>query len=73
METPSIGGSFYFLTFIDDYIRNTWVYFLKKSVVFERVHQYKALVEKKIGHYIKVLTTESDGECMLNGFLQFCR
>lgn len=30
MLTPSLGGNYYFLTFIDDYTRNTWVYFLKK-------------------------------------------
>lgn len=29
MRTQSIGGSCYFLTFIDDYRRKTWVYFLK--------------------------------------------
>lgn len=29
MMTQSIGGSCYFLTFIDDYRRKTWVYFLK--------------------------------------------
>jgi len=51
MQTPSIGGSDYLLTFIDDYIRNTWVYLLKKkSEVFEHFRQYKALVEKKSGH-----------------------
>jgi hypothetical protein len=29
MKTPSIGGSTYFLTFIDDFSRKTWIYFLK--------------------------------------------
>jgi len=29
MQTPSIGGSLYFLTFIDDFSRKTWTYFLK--------------------------------------------
>jgi len=37
MQTPSIGGSDYVLTFIDDYKRKTWVFLLKqKSEVFER-------------------------------------
>ena len=29
MKTQSIGGRFYFLTFIDDFSRKVWVYFLK--------------------------------------------
>ena len=29
MQTPSIGGNHYLLTFIDDYTRKTWVYLLK--------------------------------------------
>ena len=35
MQTTSIGGYKYFLAFIDDYSRKTWVYFLKhKSDAF---------------------------------------
>jgi hypothetical protein len=29
MQTPSISGKLYFLTFIDDFSRKVWVYFLK--------------------------------------------
>jgi hypothetical protein len=29
MKTPSMGGSTYFMTFIDDFSRKTWIYFLK--------------------------------------------
>ena len=36
LPTPSYGGSRYVLTFIDDYFRFRWVYFLKlKYEVFE--------------------------------------
>jgi hypothetical protein len=31
MQTQSLGGSYYFLTFIDDYSRKNWVYFLAKK------------------------------------------
>ena len=35
MQTRSLGGAYYFLLFIDDCTRYTWVYFLrKKSDVF---------------------------------------
>ena len=43
----SLFGFKYFLTFIVDYSRCTWVYFLKlKSEVFNMFLAYKALVKK---------------------------
>ena len=48
MRTQSIGGSCYFLTFIDDYSRKTWVYFLKqKYVTFSKFKGFKALAENQ--------------------------
>jgi hypothetical protein len=42
------SGCTYLLTFIDDFSRRTWVYFLKlKSEVFDKFLAYKALVEKQ--------------------------
>ena len=36
MQVTSIGGSTYFMTFIDDFSHRTWVYFLKnKSEAFD--------------------------------------
>jgi hypothetical protein len=56
MQTPSIGGSTYFLTFIDDFSRKTWIYFLKhKSDALGCFQQFKSLVEKQSGYYIKCL------------------
>ena len=49
MRTQSIGGSCYFLTFIDDYSRKTWVYFLKqKSKTFSKFKEFNALVENQV-------------------------
>jgi hypothetical protein len=31
LSTPSLSGSRYFITFIDDYSKKTWVHFLKKK------------------------------------------
>jgi hypothetical protein len=48
LSNPSFSGCKYFLTFIDDFSRHTWVYFLKlKSEVFDNFLAYKALVEKQ--------------------------
>ena len=63
MQTPSLASNHYMLTFIDDYTRKIWVYFLKyKSKVFEKFCHFKALVEKQSGQHIKVLRTDRGGE-----------
>ena len=63
MQTPSLASSHYMLTFIYDFTRKTWVYFLKnKSEVFEIFCNFKALVENQSGLHIKVLRTDRGGE-----------
>jgi hypothetical protein len=48
------GKNLYFLLFINDYSRKTWVYFLKeKSNVCSYFKKFKALVEKESGYSIK--------------------
>jgi len=51
IEPMSLGGNRYFITFIDDFSKKLWVYFLKeKSVVFTVFKNFKALVENQSGH-----------------------
>jgi hypothetical protein len=53
---PSMSRAKYVLTFIDDWSRYTWVYFLKqKYEVFEYLKDFKALAEKHLGKGIKIL------------------
>jgi hypothetical protein len=48
MTWKSLSGYEYYLTFIDDYSRKTWIYFLKtKSEVFKRFQEFRALVENQ--------------------------
>jgi hypothetical protein len=55
MQTQSIGGAKYFITFVDDFSRKFWVYFLKyKSDVFETFKKFKAMVENENGQNIKM-------------------
>ena len=50
MQTQSVGGNRYFVTFIDDYSRYTVVYFIKKkSEVFEKFKEFEALVTNHFG------------------------
>jgi hypothetical protein len=53
---PSINKARFFLIFVDDFSRFTWIYFLrKKSEVFQHLKDFKALVETQSGKKIKVL------------------
>jgi transposase InsO family protein len=74
MQTQSIGGRFYFLTFIDDFSRKSWVYFLKhKSETFEKFREFKSMTEKQSGKYIKVLRSDRGGEYDSKEFTTYCR
>ena len=73
LPSTSFSGFKYFLTFIDDYSRCTWVYFLKlKSELFNMFLAYKALVEKKSGHQIIKLRSKNGGEYVNKNFTTFC-
>ena len=51
----SFGKKKYFLLFIDDFSRKTWLYFLKeKSEVFTPFKKFRTLVEKESGHRHKI-------------------
>ena len=63
LETKSLSGAEYFVTFIDDKSRFVWVYTLKhKSEVFEKFTEWKSMVEKSSGMKVKVLRTDNGGE-----------
>ncbi|KAL4025509.1 hypothetical protein IC575_013910 [Cucumis melo] len=72
-KPSSFGKNNYFLSFIDDFSRKTWVYFVKeKSEVFGMFKRFKALVEKESGYYIKALRSDRGGEFTSNEFKTFC-
>ena len=63
VKVPSLAKSVYYVSFIDDFSRNTWIYFLKrKSKVFDRFKEFKALVENQTEKKIKVLRIDNGGE-----------
>ena len=71
--TPSIGGSRYYVSFIDEFSRYSWIYFIKsKSDVFEKFRECKVLVENQLDRKIKVLRIDNGGEFCLDKFEQFC-
>ena len=63
----------YFLLFIDDFSRKTWIYFLKqKSEVFGAFKKFIAFVEKQSGQEIKALRFDRGGKFTSNEFKEFC-
>jgi hypothetical protein len=69
LSSPSFFGCKYFLTFIDDFYKHTWVYLLKcKSELFDNFLAYKALVEKQSRHQIQGLRLNNGGKYVNNQF-----
>lgn len=74
MENVSIGKARYFLTFIDDYSRKIFVYFLEsKSQVLAKFIDFKAWVETQTERKIKVFRTDNGAEYCSKEFDNFFR
>ena len=59
MKTTSLTCNVYFMSFIDDYSRKTWVYLLKqKSQAFDVLKSFKVMAEKETNRFIKVLISD---------------
>lgn len=68
----SVGNKVYYVSFLDDFSKFTWIYLLKhKSEVFERFHDFQNLVERLLNRKIKAMQTDWGGEYQhLNTFFQ---
>ena len=74
INPSSNGGKNYLITFIDDFSRKTWVYFLQeKSEAFFAFKNFKAQVENEAGKSIKTLRTDRGGEYCSKIFEMFCK
>lgn len=74
LNSKSLGGGEYFLTFTDDSTRYVWVYILKhKDEVFEKFQEWKNLVENQFGCKVKTLRSDNEGEYTSNQFENFLK
>lgn len=72
--TKSNGGAKYFVTFMDDFSRKVWVYFMKqKSEVFATFKEWKTETENQTGRKIKYLRSDNGGEYTSNEFTDYCK
>ena len=63
MRTTSKGGAEYFVLFMDDFSRYSFVYFLrKKNEALDAFRKFKTLVENQLGRRIRKLRTDNGGE-----------
>ena len=74
MQTIYLGGASYFLAFIDDRSRYTWVYFIRrKGDVFEYFKEFKTMIEKQTEKCIKIIRSDNDGEYVSGAFKKYCK
>ena len=74
MPVPSFGGSRYFVTFIDNYSRHTFVYFMKnKSEVLEKFKEFNNYAVNATGKPIKILRSDNGGEYSSKEFESFLK
>lgn len=72
-QLSSNGGNRYFVSFIDDFSRHMWVYFLKyKSDVFETFRIFKRERELETNTKIKTLRSDGGGEYNSKPFNELC-
>ena len=59
----SVGGRKYYVSFIDDFSKFTWIYLLKfKSEVFQKFHEFQNMVERLFDRKIIAMQTDWGGE-----------
>ena len=69
----TLGGSRYYITFIDDSSRKVWIYCLKnKFDVFEIFKKWKATIETETNLKVKCLRSDNGKEYIDGGFNEYC-
>ena len=67
MSSSSLSGYVYYVSFIDEFSRKTWIYFLKrKDEVFSKFTNH---IENKI----KTFRSDNGGEFTSDEFKELCR
>ena len=73
MQSNTLGGALYCVTFIDDHSRKVWAYALKsKGQVLDAFKDFHVKVERQIDKQLKYVRADNDGEYR-GPFEQYCR
>ena len=74
MSSSSLSGYVYYVSFIDDFSRKTWIYFMKnKDEVFSKFKEFKALIENHTENKIKTFRSDNGREFTSNKFKDLCK
>ncbi|KAE8669333.1 hypothetical protein F3Y22_tig00112249pilonHSYRG00290 [Hibiscus syriacus] len=74
VKQQSISGMRYMVTFIDDFSRYVWIFFMKeKSDTFSKFKEFRDSAEGEVGKKICCLRTDNRGEYRSNEFSQYLR
>ncbi|KAI3513963.1 hypothetical protein L1887_12232 [Cichorium endivia] len=74
VKKPSVKGMKYMVTFIDDYSRYVWVYFMvEKSEVFAKFKEFKAEAERETQNRLCCLRSDNGGEYLATEFGEFLK
>jgi hypothetical protein len=72
-HVSSLSGSPYYVIFIDDATRKTWVYCIQqKTDVFDTFNKCKSLVDNETGKRLKCLRLDNGGEYCSKEFDYYC-
>ena len=74
MSSSSLSRYVYYVSFIDEFSRKTWIYFMKnKDEVFSKFKEFKALIENHIEKKIKTFQSDNGREFTSNEFKELCK
>ena len=74
MLSSSLSGYVYYVSFIDDFSRKTWIYFTKnKDELFNKFKEFKDLIENHTEKKIKIFRSDNCIEFTSNEFKELCR
>lgn len=70
---PSLAKNRYFITFIDDFSRFSWVYFLQhKSEAILKFQLFRVVVQSQFEKLIACLRSDHGGEYLSTRFVRYC-
>ena len=74
MSSISLSRYVYYVSFIDNFSRKTWIYFMKnKDEVFSKFKEFKALIENHTKKKIKTFRSDNGEEFTSNEFKELCK
>ncbi|CAB4272913.1 unnamed protein product [Prunus armeniaca] len=70
----SMGGALYYVLFVDDYSRYTWIYILRSRSDFLKIYiEFSTMIQTQFSKTIKVFRSDSGGVYISTSFLDYLK